>query len=101
MISFHYLEGGGSKLPRLNTLPIYDFDLRATHARTLLLQHWLLCHLGLYLFEFEFEFELVLSNHKETSTNSTKLRLDETSRTSMTGLSALLRNTIMLILYSH
>ena len=96
---FPLLRGGGSKLPRLYTLPIYDFDLRATHARTLLLQHWLLCHLGLYLFEFEFE--LVLSNHKETSTNSTKLRLDETSRTSMTGLSALLRNTIMLILYSH
>jgi hypothetical protein len=25
--------GGGSKRPRLYTLPIYDFDLRATHAR--------------------------------------------------------------------
>jgi hypothetical protein len=69
--------------------PLYDFDLRATHARTLLPaalasvsfgfvlvrvpesfrtcfvcathahfhfcpQHWLLCHLGLYLFEFDF-----------------------------------------------
>ena len=31
------LEGGGSvMLPALYTLPIYDFDLRATHARTLL-----------------------------------------------------------------
>jgi len=36
MNSFHFREGGGSKLPRLYTLPIYDFDLRATHARTLL-----------------------------------------------------------------
>ena len=37
MNSFHFKErGGGSKLPSLYTLPIYDFDLRATHARTLL-----------------------------------------------------------------
>ena len=36
MNSFHFREGGGSKLPSLYTLPIYDFDLRATHARTLL-----------------------------------------------------------------
>ena len=36
MNSFHFREGGGSKLPALYTLPIYDFDLRATHARTLL-----------------------------------------------------------------
>ena len=36
MNSFHFREGGGFKLPRLYTLPIYDFDLRATHARTLL-----------------------------------------------------------------
>ena len=28
--------GGGSKLPHLYTRPIYDFDLRATHALTLL-----------------------------------------------------------------
>ena len=36
MNSFHFSERGGSKLPSLYTLPIYDFDLRATHARTLL-----------------------------------------------------------------
>jgi hypothetical protein len=30
------LLGRGFKLPRLYTLPIYDYDLRATHARTLL-----------------------------------------------------------------
>ena len=35
MNSFHFKEGG-SKLPRLYRIPIYDFDLRATHARTLL-----------------------------------------------------------------
>ena len=35
MNSFHFREGG-SKLPRLYTLPICDFELRATHARTLL-----------------------------------------------------------------
>ena len=32
--------GGGFKLPRLLKLPIYDFDLRATHARTLLPVIW-------------------------------------------------------------
>ena len=36
MNSFHLREGGGSKLHRLYTPPICDFDLRATHARTLL-----------------------------------------------------------------
>jgi hypothetical protein len=36
MNSFHFRERGGVKLPRLYTLPIYDYDLRATHARTLL-----------------------------------------------------------------
>ena len=30
------LQSGVSKLPALYTLPTYDFDLRATHARTLL-----------------------------------------------------------------
>ena len=35
MNSFRIRERG-SKLPRLYTLPIYDFVLRATHARTLL-----------------------------------------------------------------
>jgi hypothetical protein len=36
MNSFHFRERGGFKLPRLYTLPINDFDLRATHARKLL-----------------------------------------------------------------
>ena len=37
MNSFHIRGGGrGVKLPRLYTLPIYDFDLCATHACTLL-----------------------------------------------------------------
>ena len=36
MCSFHFRGGGGGKLPRLYTLPIYDYDLRATHARKLL-----------------------------------------------------------------
>jgi len=35
MNSFNFREGG-SKLPRLYTLPICDSDLRATHARELL-----------------------------------------------------------------
>jgi hypothetical protein len=49
MNSFHFREGGGSKLPSLYTLPIYDFDLRATHARTLLPAALAsVCHLGLY-----------------------------------------------------
>ena len=37
MNSFHFrVGGGGSNLPRLYTLPIYDFDLHATRARALL-----------------------------------------------------------------
>ena len=36
-------------LPALYTLPIYDFDLRATYARTLLPAALAsVCHLGLY-----------------------------------------------------
>jgi len=31
---FSLLRGGASKLPRLYTRPIHDFDLRATHAHT-------------------------------------------------------------------
>ena len=36
MNSFHFREREGSKLPRLYTRPICDFDLRATRALTLL-----------------------------------------------------------------
>jgi hypothetical protein len=49
MNSFHFRERGGSKLPSLYKLPICNFDLRATHARTLLpaaLASVLLCHLS-------------------------------------------------------
>jgi len=34
--SFHFRGGRGIMLPALYALPIHDFDLRATHARTLL-----------------------------------------------------------------
>ena len=36
--------------------------------------------------------QIILPNCKETTTNSIKLRFDESSRTSLTGLSVLLRN---------
>ena len=36
MSSFHFRKREGVKLLRLYTSPIYDFDWRATHARTLL-----------------------------------------------------------------
>jgi len=43
-------------LPALSTnYPLYDFVLRATHARiNFCPQHLLLCHLGLCWFEFKF-----------------------------------------------
>ena len=37
---------------------------------------------------------ITLSNSKETSTNSKKLRIYESSRTSLTGLSVLFRNAM-------
>ena len=37
---------------------------------------------------------IILPNRKDATTNSTKLRFDESSRTSLTGLSVLLRNAV-------
>jgi len=39
---------------------------------------------------------IILPNCKETRTNSIKLRFDESSRTSLTGLSDLLRNAMFI-----
>jgi hypothetical protein len=39
---------------------------------------------------------IILPNCKETTTNSIKMRFDESSRTSLTGLSVLMRNAIFI-----